>query len=1293
MSQELPRYLLCSDSLRKPIRLPVSSNDVMILGRQHLEDKDPQVSPIHLIVQTGDRYNKWNFEFVGSNLGKVWRKPTQKRPGSLVRFDRVLLGEGCMFTFVGDSHKFIIRRSPDPWSVSRPFDSPPLQVGDRIFFMEGVTLHKKYEVTRVGPFRAYTKFPLGTRECACPVCHVRGTDSACKSLSMFSSDCRPDFPCVTSFAHPDVLYGYSDPTVRSEATTAGGAPQPLKVGHRFSVQQKNDLFPFPFAKIRFYIWTGTFGWDAHPVVLRRVSLTTDHSNVFGIGVFVPGVNRRVHIFVENRFSRSLGTACARKQTSMVSYIVEQTSAAKSFVNMSKCTMTDVLPAHWSQSTHSKFPLKVRKMVKLLYLIRSRVPVWNFCGPDIMRYIIRYVVFDPLLLDGLRRGAQVLEVSLGINARMMQPQIDADVTADLLVFSRFQKLRAASELIEVLTMRQHVYRNRWLSDPNSMDVRVFYADPCKHCHKLSGYKIPPLCPVEIEVLAHPIGHCSHRSIQSLIASECRSRMPAEGSSPLACSLYPHQLQSLAWMEAQERGGPAPSATDLHCHWREFRLQSGWSIYQNILLPQVWTLDHMKALPDTRGGILADEMGLGKTVTTLALCCRRGGTSLVVVPPNIVDQWLEMAGRHAPRLRVYVYRGVGAPRRHICPESDSGPTDHFPLKRHRVENRCTDPEYHRSRMDALRAFEESDLVIVSSDVVREELVGNFLETMPACHVRKADLHVRTHDMCVFARCYKTCARGKCVCESHANPRYHSNFVQHQFIEHLPHSPLVCRMWDRLVIDESQEIRQEPAPANIVMYADPLMVGVPFMVSLQPLSSTFRREIFQECVSVFGRLPRRYTWFLSGTPANNRENLHKYMYMLGQTRSQCRRPLRGASNLSDVELVRPEFEFPEVPKAPPDGALSIPVEANSVIKYRNKIWCVYAVYPDGVYLGNSTRSTLFVPGAPRLDCTVLVGGQKPRPPGYVLNMVLMGRRTLFCSRLFASILDLESPLAARFLETHCLRHSKEEVNRQIHLPEVREAVYTLDLSKEDRQKYSDAFAISKRKVRQCITSHFGALRSNRALLQRSILTISEDAFQSFYNLRKVPMKGFCSQVAEKINGMADRRCVVFVQGNSNARTLLGHIDSSVLLREGLAEFQQGLRRHLIIAISCPGDSARLTAGLDLSGADTVVIVGGMLDADTREQAISRVHRIGQTKPVELHEFLAKNTMHGDIHKCSRRKKFGGICRKGLTSALSAYIVKLFDMQAKCVTEHQKAIKTVRKIKIKRILKKKKKNINKVN
>ncbi len=83
------------------------------------------------------------------------------------------------------------------------------------------------------------------------------------------------------------------------------------------------------------------------------------------------------------------------------------------------------------------------------------------------------------------------------------------------------------------------------------------------------------------------------------------------------------------------------------------------YQRLGVAWLWHL-HLHGL----GGILADEMGLGKTLQALAFLAALHrpasapvGTTLVVCPASLLENWRREAARFTPELRVGVHHGAG------------------------------------------------------------------------------------------------------------------------------------------------------------------------------------------------------------------------------------------------------------------------------------------------------------------------------------------------------------------------------------------------------------------------------------------------------------------------------------------------------------------------------------------------------------------------------------------------------------------------------------------------------------
>ncbi|KAK6235115.1 hypothetical protein SCA6_010452 [Theobroma cacao] len=116
--------------------------------------------------------------------------------------------------------------------------------------------------------------------------------------------------------------------------------------------------------------------------------------------------------------------------------------------------------------------------------------------------------------------------------------------------------------------------------------------------------------------------------------------------LQCELRPYQKQALHWLIQVEKGHCLDeAATTLHPCWEAYRLADK---REPVVYLNVFTGDATIEFPSTnqmaRGGILADAMGLGKTIMTIALLVthsERGGLSDSQSPDQLSDQGGEVS----------------------------------------------------------------------------------------------------------------------------------------------------------------------------------------------------------------------------------------------------------------------------------------------------------------------------------------------------------------------------------------------------------------------------------------------------------------------------------------------------------------------------------------------------------------------------------------------------------------------------------------------------------------------------
>ncbi|RGP62627.1 hypothetical protein FSPOR_9206 [Fusarium sporotrichioides] len=202
---------------------------------------------------------------------------------------------------------------------------------------------------------------------------------------------------------------------------------------------------------------------------------------------------------------------------------------------------------------------------------------------------------------------------------------------------------SSSLKEVLRSQ-----DLFLQDPHGASRDVLYWNPQRYCNPpemrtSDFYPTKDSQKTIVEQVVH---------VDSLIAFTSRNDIAeTEPSSHVRASLHPHQKQALSFMISRERG------------WNlEVPNADVWSLEQNNRQTSQEFVNNISGAcqyvspPEFRGGIIADDMGCGKTlsmialiahdriVTTNELSVADTKTTLVVVPPSLLDNWRSELSRH-------------------------------------------------------------------------------------------------------------------------------------------------------------------------------------------------------------------------------------------------------------------------------------------------------------------------------------------------------------------------------------------------------------------------------------------------------------------------------------------------------------------------------------------------------------------------------------------------------------------------------------------------------------------------
>ncbi|KAH1188680.1 Protein CHROMATIN REMODELING 19 [Glycine soja] len=266
--------------------------------------------------------------------------------------------------------------------------------------------------------------------------------------------------------------------------------------------------------------------------------------------------------------------------------------------------------------------------------------------------------------------------------------------------------------------------------------------------------------------------------------------------------------------------------------------------------------------------------------------------------------------------------------------------------------------------------------------------------------------------------------------------------------------------------------------------------------------------------------------------------------------------------------------------------------------------------------------------------------------------------------------------------LRRLKSDVMQQL-VPKIQQVEYVI-MEKQQETAYKEAIeeyrAVSQARMAKCsdlnsksvlevlprrqINNYFVQFRkiANHPLLIRRIYS-DEDVIRFARKLHPMGAFGFeCTldRVIEELKNYNDfsihralaellpslkeggHRALIFSQWTSMLDILEWTLDVIGLTYKRLDGSTQVAERQTIVdtfnndtsIFACLLSTRAGGQGLNLTGADTVVIHDMDFNPQIDRQAEDRCHRIGQTKPVTIHRLVTKGTVDENVYEIAKRK-----------------------------------------------------------
>ena len=240
----------------------------------------------------------------------------------------------------------------------------------------------------------------------------------------------------------------------------------------------------------------------------------------------------------------------------------------------------------------------------------------------------------------------------------------------------------------------------------------------------------------------------------------------------------------------------------------------------------------------------------------------------------------------------------------------------------------------------------------------------------------------------------------------------------------------------------------------------------------------------------------------------------------------------------------------------------------------------------------------------------------------------------------MKLSAEQVSQFIKPFVMRRKKEEVLSE--LPDLIEVVYKNELEDQQKAIYLAQLQQMKERLVQVTETEF---QKNRVDILSGIMRLRQICdtpvlFMDDYEgssgkldslrdlLIQISESGHRVLIFSQFRGMLDLIEKELPGLGLSSFKITGSTPSKER-QEMTKEFNQGEKDVFLISLKAGG------VGLNLTGADTVILVDLWWNPAVESQAIGRAHRMGQEKIVEVYRLVTRGTIEEKIQELQEQKK----------------------------------------------------------